>query len=125
MTETAGQRWGVIQAGRSVIDCDVHVNVPGIEVLLPYLDDYWREVCTQSGFRGPVDTSYPAGVPTSARPGTWPTSGGPPGSDLALIRAHVLDAWNVDFAILNCWSLSKASAIRTRRRRSRAPSTIG
>lgn len=100
--EASDQRWGVRQAGQAVIDCDVHVNVPGIRALLPYLDDYWREICTQAAFRGPTDTSYPVSMPTSARPGTRPASGEPPGSDLGLIRAHVLDAWNAEYAILNC-----------------------
>ena len=26
------------------IDCDLHPAVPGMGVLLPYLDDYWREM---------------------------------------------------------------------------------
>jgi predicted TIM-barrel fold metal-dependent hydrolase len=102
MTEAVGQSWGVIQSGRSVIDGDVHVDVPGIQTLFPYLDDYWREICTKAAFRGPIDTSYPNGLATSARAGTRPAAGGPPGSDLGLIRAHVLDAWNAEYAILNC-----------------------
>ena len=28
---------------QGAIDCDIHPAVPGMQVLLPYLDDYWRE----------------------------------------------------------------------------------
>jgi len=85
-----------------VIDCDVHNVVPSIEALVPYLSDFWREYVRQSAFRGPADTAHPAGTPTSARPGSKPASGGPPGSDLALLREQVLDPWDVEYAILNC-----------------------
>jgi predicted TIM-barrel fold metal-dependent hydrolase len=102
MTDTLGQHWGVRQTERSLIDADVHVDVPSIQTLFPYLDDYWREICTKASFRGPVDSSYPAGMATAARPGTRPAPGRPPGSDLDFVRAHVLDAWNADYAILNC-----------------------
>lgn len=102
MTDTLGQRWAPSRVGTPVIDADVHVEVPGIAALLPYLSDYWREICTKAAFRGPTDTSYPAGMPTSARPGTRPPRGGPPGSDLGLLRSQVLDAWNVDYAVANC-----------------------
>jgi predicted TIM-barrel fold metal-dependent hydrolase len=85
-----------------VIDCDVHNVVPSIEALVPYLSDFWREYVRQSAFRGPADTAHPAGTPTSTRPGSKPASGGPPGSDLALLREQVLDPWDVEYAILNC-----------------------
>src|SRR5215218_3468858 len=84
-----------------VIDCDVHVNVPSVRVLFPYLSDYWRETIEQTGFKAATDTSYPSGAALSARPGTTPESG-PPGSDLALLRAQALDALDVEYAILNC-----------------------
>lgn len=101
MTDTASIRWGSIQAGRATIDCDVHNVVPSARALFPYLPDHWREYITQSGFKGPGDTAYPR-APTSARTGTTPLEGGPPGSSLDLIREHVLDAWGAERAILNC-----------------------
>lgn len=84
--------------GGPVIDCDLHCNVPRIDALFPYLSEFWREYCTQSGFRGPVDTAYPAGQRTSARP----DSGTPAGSSLELLRQQSLDAWNVETGILTC-----------------------
>jgi predicted TIM-barrel fold metal-dependent hydrolase len=85
-----------------VIDCDIHNVVPSIEALVPFLSDHWREYVRQSAFRGPVDTAYPPGVPTSAQPGSIPPGGGPPGSDLSLVREQVLDAWHAEYGILNC-----------------------
>ena len=82
MAETLAIRWGSVQAGRAVIDCDLHNVVPSAQALFPWLSDFWREYITQSGFKGPNDTPYPK-APTSARPGTTPAAG-PPGSDLAL-----------------------------------------
>lgn len=85
-----------------MIDCDIH-NVPAsIQALFPYLSAHWREYITQSAFKGPVDTAYPKNAPTSARPEAHPPGGGPPGSDLALIQEQVLDAWDLEYGILNC-----------------------
>jgi uncharacterized protein len=99
--ETVSARPANLQSGVAVIDCDIHNVVPAIGALMPYLPEHWREYISYSAFKGPVDTAYPKGVPTSAIPGTSPTSG-PPGSDLDLVRRHVLDAWQVEAGILNC-----------------------
>jgi predicted TIM-barrel fold metal-dependent hydrolase len=66
------------------------------------LSAHWREYISQSAFKGPVDTAYPPGAPTSARPDATPAEGGPPGSSLVRLQEQVLDAWNVEFGILNC-----------------------
>ncbi len=85
------------------IDCDVHVAVPGIGALVPYLDAYWRErVNVQQLERLDLSlTSYPPTAPLSGRP-DWRPANGPPGSDLALLQAKALDAFGTRFAILNC-----------------------
>lgn len=36
----------------TVIDCDLHNVVPGVEALFPYLPEHWREYIGQSGFKG-------------------------------------------------------------------------
>ena len=87
--------------GQPVIDVDIHCNVPSAQALFPYLSAHWREYMTYSAFKGPTDTPYPGGAPTTALPGTRPENG-PPGSSLALVREQVLDAWNVEVGILNC-----------------------
>ncbi|HLG51036.1 MAG TPA: amidohydrolase family protein [Chloroflexota bacterium] len=87
---------------RALIDCDVHVNVPRVEVLFPYLPIYWREHITQTLFKGPVESSYPKNAPITARPGSIPPDSGVAGSSLDLLRTQVLDAANVEYAIVNC-----------------------
>jgi predicted TIM-barrel fold metal-dependent hydrolase len=57
---------------------------------------------TQSDLKGPEPSLYSPAVLTQPWPETKPASGDPPGSDLELMRAQVLDALNVDYAILNC-----------------------
>ena len=86
---------------RRVIDTDVHCNVPNVRALFPYLSAYWRETIEQTGFNGATDNYYPNGSALSVRPGTKPESG-PAGSSLELIQSQVLDAQNVELAILNC-----------------------
>jgi uncharacterized protein len=88
-------------ASPSVIDSDVHCNVPSIRALFPYLSEYWKETIEQTGFKGATDNYYPGGAALSVKPGTVPEEG-PAGSSLALLREQVLDAQNVEFAILNC-----------------------
>jgi hypothetical protein len=100
VVETQHAPWGMIRAGLTVIDADLHAVVPSVETLFPWLDEHWREYISQSGFKGPNDTAYPR-APTSARPGTAPT-GGVAGSDLALLREQALDAWGAAYGILNC-----------------------
>ena len=86
----------------AVIDTDLHNAVPGIEALQPYLPAYWREYTSQTAFKGPIATAYPPGYATSARPDSAPVSGGPPGSDLELVRQQALDAVGAEYGILNC-----------------------
>lgn len=90
-----------IFAQHKIIDCDLHNELPALKALYPYLPDHWVDYCNESAFVGPDANDYPAGAPTTARPGTKPPSG-PPGSDLALVREQALDAWQVEYGILNC-----------------------
>jgi uncharacterized protein len=78
----------------SRIDVDVHNVVPNVEAFFPYLPQHWVETVTQTLFKGAVDPSYPKGAPTSRRPDA--------GTDLAAIRSQVLDAENVEAAVLTC-----------------------
>jgi predicted TIM-barrel fold metal-dependent hydrolase len=87
--------------GRDAIDCDVHANVPAIEVLVPYLDDYWRDMVEVRGMGGFESRSYPPQAPLSCRP-DWRTPSGRPADDLATLRTQVLDHWQTRVAILNC-----------------------
>lgn len=89
--------------GPPAIDCDVHIAVPSVPAIMPYLDDYWR---AQFKMRG-IDkaswnmTSSPPNAPISGRP-DWRPARGAPGTDLALLQAKALDGFGSTFAIANC-----------------------
>ena len=36
-----------------VVDCDVHVNVPSLDALVPYLDPVWHQFAEERGWTGP------------------------------------------------------------------------
>ncbi len=85
------------------IDCDIHPAVPSMQVLLPYLDDHWREVAITRGIdKTNFDmTCYPPGAPISCRPDWRPKAGGP-GTDFEMLRRQALDGFGTRFAICNC-----------------------
>ena len=94
------------QVGRrtcdGAIDCDVHLMVPSRDALLPYLDDYWRDVSTQRGLQTLDTVAYPRGVALSVRP-DWrlPDAAGPP-DQLERMRVNLLDRHGISIAICNC-----------------------
>lgn len=89
--------------GPPAIDCDVHIAVPSIKTIMPYLDEYWR---AQFKMRG-IDrsswnlTSAPPNAPNSGRP-DWRPEKGAPGTDLALLQSKALDGFGTSIAIANC-----------------------
>jgi predicted TIM-barrel fold metal-dependent hydrolase len=87
---------------RGAIDCDVHPSVPDTAVLLPYLDDYWRDQVVNRHIhkQGFQLQSYPPNSPLSCRP-DWRPKKGLPGSDIDLLRAHALDTFGSRLAICN------------------------
>jgi uncharacterized protein len=86
------------------IDCDLHPAVPSMSVLVPYLDDYWREMVQVRALdRLNLSlTSYPDNAPLSCRP-DWKLDGGrKAGSSLVAMQEHVLDRYQPRYGILNC-----------------------
>jgi predicted TIM-barrel fold metal-dependent hydrolase len=83
-----------------LIDCDIH-NTPAPEALLSYLPRRWRDYHQRFGRPGYPGAYYPKASPRAARTDSWPPTGGPPGSDLAFLRAQLLDAWPIVYGILN------------------------
>jgi predicted TIM-barrel fold metal-dependent hydrolase len=79
------------------IDCDIHVDVRSVRTLFPYLAEHWREYIYETSFKGPVDTSYPPGAETSARPELRASRIG-----LDDIRERALDPFNTAIGILTC-----------------------
>jgi len=86
---------------RGAIDCDVHPAVPTIKVLLPYMDEYWQDAFVERGIDGFNQGSYPPNAPINCRP-DWKPASGAPGTDLGLLQAHALDAFETRYAICNC-----------------------
>jgi uncharacterized protein len=90
-----------VTASWSTIDCDVHVNVPSMQALLPHLDEYWRDSVVDRGMNSLESISYPPNAPLTARP-DWRGKGGAPANTLDALRTHALDRWNIDVAICHC-----------------------
>ncbi len=83
------------------IDCDVHVAVPGMRSLLPYMSEAWQDMISSRGTDGLELASYPPGAPLSCRP-DWRPASGKPGTDLSLLQRAVLDGFGTRAAIINC-----------------------
>jgi uncharacterized protein len=88
----------------ALIDCDVHANVPSLDVLFEYQDPMWVQAAEERGWRGPTAQSrvYPPNAPTTARD-EWRPEGRVPASDVSMLQEHVLDKLGVERAILNCY----------------------
>lgn len=89
----------MIPSGATVIDADVHAVVPAIETLFPWLDPHWQEVARTTQFRGPTDTAYPPSAATSMRPDL---DGDAAAASVDDLRAHCLDPWGTQAAVLVC-----------------------
>jgi uncharacterized protein len=81
------------------VDADVHPPLPPITELMPRLPPRWREFARTSKFLSSpaYGNAYPKGARTTTREGADPAGG------LERLRADVLDADRLDFAILNCY----------------------
>src|SRR5215472_3466783 len=88
-------------AGLTAIDCDVHPAVPGVQALLPYLDDHWRRSVEERGIDSLDSISYPPNAPLTARP-DFRDAAGRAGTDAVALGRQVLDRWGASVAILNC-----------------------
>ena len=88
-------------SGWSLIDCDVHANVPGMQALLPYLGEQWRDSVIDRGLNSLESISYPPNSPLTAR-ADWRGKSGEPPNTLDMLRTNALDRWHIDVAICNC-----------------------
>ena len=87
--------------GIAPIDCDLHVSVPDLKALLPYLNDHWRDTVIERGVHELDSISYPEKAPLTCRPDWRPTSG-KPGASLEQVRTQALDPFGTQLAICNC-----------------------
>lgn len=91
------------------IDCDVHLSVPNVATLLPYMSDYWSDQLVtryidRVGFNL---TSYPPRSPLTVRD-DWRAAPGRP-TGLAALQADVLDPGRLSGAI--CHTMHGAMAL--------------
>jgi uncharacterized protein len=97
-----------------IIDGDVHPALRRVSDLKPYLSAHWWEHLQTYGSRkrsGMQIEPYPKSAPRACRRDAWPANGGPPGSDLDLIRSQYLDAYGIEFGILGPLGMSGQSEI--------------
>ncbi|MDQ2683582.1 MAG: amidohydrolase family protein, partial [Chloroflexota bacterium] len=65
-----------------------------------FLSDEWRHHHQTFGGRGFTGMSVPRTYPNASRMDSYPPNGGPPGSDLDFMRTQLLDAWDIEYGIL-------------------------
>jgi len=88
----------------AVVDCDIHPTQKSPATLAPYLSERWREHArtfgghTRQGIAGQV--THPRMMAAGQRADAYPPEGGPPGSDLALMRKQHLDVNGVEVGML-------------------------
>ena len=87
----------------ALIDCDIHNALGSERELLPFLPARWRRHLETFGLRSSRygGASYPRANPNAARTDAWPPSGLPPGADLPFLREQLLDAWGIEYGVLN------------------------
>jgi predicted TIM-barrel fold metal-dependent hydrolase len=100
----------------AVIDGDIHNDMPSPQALLPFLPAEWRDYHARFGTFGYSATAYPRINPNAARHDAWPPEGGNPGSSLTFMREQLLDAWNIEYGILNCPDRCRGAPTRPIRR---------
>ncbi|MGE3644081.1 MAG: amidohydrolase family protein [Beijerinckiaceae bacterium] len=88
------------------IDCDMHINVPGVRTLMPYMSDYWQDqIATRYIDRSSfAHMNYPPRSPLSCREDWRPVDGplkGVAGGGLADVQANLLDAFGLKLAVAN------------------------
>ncbi len=87
-----------------IVDCDIHPLPQAISDITQHLPRRWREHAAEYGnhLRQPffATTPYPRSQPALSRRDSWPPNGGPPGSDLAFMRAQHLDPLGIEAGLL-------------------------
>ncbi len=85
---------------QGAIDCDVHVGVPDMATLLPYMTEAWREMITSRGTDGLDLAFYPNNAPLTCRP-DWRPDRGKAASDRGILQ-RALDTFGTRAAIIHC-----------------------
>jgi predicted TIM-barrel fold metal-dependent hydrolase len=83
-----------------IVDTDAH-NLPLPPDLEPYLPERWAEYLRLIGLRTPAEFGLVRSRWMASRTDAWSPDGKPPGNDPAYFREQLLDAFDIDVAILN------------------------
>lgn len=86
--------------GDLVFDCDIHPEIPGTSVLLPYLDSYWTEYVVNSELTDFQTYNYPPKAPISARR-NWRCDPIKPAGSLEQVQRELLNEFEIDRAVIN------------------------
>src|SRR5260370_42713827 len=94
-----------------VVDVDVHVHVPSIRTLFPYMQQGWRDFIVERALGTPPSfaTVYPQNAGNVARPERRPADGGVAASRPQLVPEQPPDAWAAEPAIPNCLSVVQSA----------------
>ena len=88
----------------AVVDCDIHPVQRSNADLHPFLEKRWREHMATFGphVRQGLSSqlAYPRMMASGMRADSYPSNGGPPGSDLDLMRRQYLDPGGVEFGMM-------------------------
>lgn len=85
-----------------IVDCDVHVVLPGMDDLMPHLAPQWREAIAQRGIPEIETNTYPNGSPLTTR-SDWRSQTAPHHAvGLDRLVTEGMDAFGTDIAICNC-----------------------
>ena len=87
----------------AIIDGDFHPAPRSMTDLKPFMSPAMWDLFMTLGSRrrhGMSFEPYPKTAPRACRRDAWPANGGPPGSDLDLIRSQYLDLYGIECALM-------------------------
>src|SRR6476660_5320932 len=93
-----------LQQRLAIVDCDIHPTHKSPAALRPYLSERWQEHAktfgahVRQGLNGQL--THPRMQAAGQRADAYPADGGPPGSDLPLMRTQHLDRNGVEIGML-------------------------
>jgi hypothetical protein len=92
-------------AALAIADGDIHPRAQDMNDIYRYMPERWRQHAATYGFiprhgflKGPA---YPKVMPEACRRDATTPSGGRPGSEVGFMGSHLLDAFNIEFGVLN------------------------
>jgi predicted TIM-barrel fold metal-dependent hydrolase len=102
-----------VRARETIIDCDIHQRIKSPKDFYPYLSKAWREDIDQFGLRLTTTGSggFLNGGTGGYREDSYPSDGTMAGSDLDLMRAQLLDFYDIEYGILTGQDISPVSTL--------------